>query len=53
MISVLDSQPGILDSKPLGGSKVDLTFHPPEVDQMSTSVNISYYIHFLLLFKAG
>ena len=36
MIRVLDSQPGILDSKPLGGSKVDSTFHPPEVDQMST-----------------
>ena len=25
----------ISGSKPVGGSKVDLAFHPPEVDQMS------------------
>ena len=28
--------PGVLCSKPLGGSKVNLAFHPSEVDQMST-----------------
>ena len=28
--------PGVPCSKPLGGSKVDSAFHPPEVDRMST-----------------
>ena len=28
--------PGVLCSKPLGGSKVDPAFHPSEVDKMST-----------------
>ena len=28
--------PGVLCSKPLGGSKVDSAFHSPEVDKMST-----------------
>ena len=28
--------PGVLCSKPLGGSKVDSAFHPSEVDEMST-----------------
>ena len=28
--------PGVPCSKPLGGSKVDSAFHPPEVDKMST-----------------
>ena len=28
--------PGVQGSKPLGGSKVDLAFHPSEVNQMST-----------------
>ena len=28
--------PGVLCSKPLGGSKVDSAFHPSEVDKMST-----------------
>ena len=30
------SNPGVLCSKPLGGSKVDSAFHPSEVDKMST-----------------
>ena len=29
--------PGVLSSKPLGGSKIDSTFHPSEVNKMSTS----------------
>ena len=30
--------PGVPRSKPLGGSKVDSAFHPPEmIDKMSTS----------------
>ena len=28
--------PGVLCSKPLGGSKVDSAFHPSKVDKMST-----------------
>ena len=28
--------PGVLYSKPLGGSKVDSAFHPSEVDKMRT-----------------
>ena len=28
--------PGVLSSKPLGGSKVDSAFHPSEVDEIST-----------------
>ena len=28
--------PGVLCSKPLGGSKADSVFHPSEVDKMST-----------------
>ena len=30
------SNPGISCSKPLGGSKVDSTFHPSKVNKMST-----------------
>ena len=41
MVNALDWQcwnvnPGVLCSKPLGGSKVDSAFHPSEVDEMST-----------------
>ena len=36
VVKVLDSNPGVLCSKPLGGSKVDSDFHPSEVDKMST-----------------
>ena len=28
--------PGVPCSKPLGGSKIDSTFHPSKVDKMST-----------------
>ena len=31
------TNPGVPDSKPLGGSKVDLAFHPSEVDQISAN----------------
>ena len=36
VVKVLDSQPGILCSKPLNGSKVDSAFYPSKIDQMST-----------------
>ena len=32
VVKELDSQSRVPDSKPLGGSKVDSAFHPPEVD---------------------
>ena len=32
----LDSKTGVEDSKPLDGSKADSTFHPSEVNEMST-----------------
>ena len=37
----LDSNPGVLCSKPLGGSKVDSVFHPSEVDKMRSIKFIS------------
>ena len=33
---VLDSNPEVPCSKPLGGSKVDSAFHPSEFDKIST-----------------
>ena len=36
VIKVLDSNPGIPGSKPLGGSKVNSAGHPSEVDKIST-----------------
>ena len=36
LISRWIPNPGVPCSKPLGGSKVDSAFHPPEVDKMST-----------------
>ena len=36
VVKVLDPNPGVPCSKPLGGSKVDSAFHPSEVDKMST-----------------
>ena len=37
VVKALDPNPGVLCSKPLGGSKVDSAFHPSKVDKMSTS----------------
>ena len=36
VVKALDSQSRGPVSKPLGGSKVNLEFHPSEVDRMST-----------------
>ena len=35
MVKALIPNPRVLFSKPLGGSKVDLAFHPFDVDKMS------------------
>ena len=39
MVRTLDSQSRGPGSKTNGGSKVDSSFHPSEVDQMSTRVS--------------
>ena len=36
VVKVLDPNPGIPDSKTLGGSKVNSAVHPSEVDKIST-----------------
>ena len=36
VVKELDPNPGVSCSKPLGGFKVNLTFHPFKVDKMST-----------------
>ena len=36
VVKVLDSNPGVPFSKPLGGSKVDSAFHPSAVNKVST-----------------
>ena len=50
--------PGIISSKPLGGSKINPALHPSEVNQMRTSTswqlrNLKSFMNFSILFLVG